>query len=191
MTDSAPVPQAPPINPLHGVFAGLALVVMAGVIASGHLLALNFLHVMSAVLWTGIDLFMGFIVGPVLRASPFEARRVVMLRLTPRTLFLLPTLAIITGTTGWYLAEQLGLLALPWPQFGWVAAALAIITVLTVQGLGLLLPTQIKVYLELRKSEPDVARIMGLTRNYFWLVAMQGAMQVAMVLVMARFRMGL
>ncbi|MDB5571754.1 MAG: hypothetical protein JWN93_2937 [Hyphomicrobiales bacterium] len=184
-------PDADPIRPLNALWAALALALMAGVIVSGNLLALNFLHVMSAVLWTGIDLFMGFVVGPVLRAAPFEARRAVMLRLTPKTMFLLPTLAILTGASGWHLAAQLGYLELPWPQFGWVAAALALITALTVQGLGLLLPTQIRVYLELRKPQPDVPRIIGLTKNYFWLVAVQGSMQVAMVLVMAKFRTGL
>ncbi len=46
-----------------------------------------------------------------------------LLRLTPRTLFLMPTLAIITGATGWYLAEDLGFTALSWPQYGWVVEA--------------------------------------------------------------------
>lgn len=184
--------EAPPsINPWHlAGYAGL-LVVMIVVIKLDNPFALNFIHVMSGVLWTGIDLYMGFFVGPALRSSPFEARRAVTMRLVPRTLFLMPTLAIITGTTGWFHAQQLGFLDTPWPQYGWVLAALIIITILTVQGLGLLLPTNVRVYLELRKPEPDRERIGRLLKSYIYLVGFQGLMQIAMIVVMARFVTGL
>lgn len=142
-------------------------------------------------MWTGIDLFMGFVVGPILRAAPFEARRAVITRLTPTTLFLMPTLSISTGTSGWFLAGRLGFLDLPYPQFGWVLAALAIVTILTIQGLGYLLPTNLRVYLELRKARPDGAKISTMTSRYFYVVAFQGAMQVAIIVVMARFATGL
>ena len=89
-------------------YVALALAVMIAAIVSDDRWFLNFVHVISGVLWTGIDLFMGFIVGPVLRIAPASARREIILRLVPRTLFLMPTLATITGTTGWYLAEYLG-----------------------------------------------------------------------------------
>src|SRR5688572_3012660 len=35
---------------------------------------LNWVHVLSGVLWTGADLFMGFIVGPVLRSLDLRTR---------------------------------------------------------------------------------------------------------------------
>ena len=183
--------QPAPIRWINLVWAGLALCAMAGIILSGSVLALNFLHVGSGLLWTGIDLFMGFVVGPALRRTPFEARRAIMTQLTPRTMFLLPTIAIITGTTGWYLAKALGYLSVPYPEAWWVVAALAVIVVLTILGLGVLLPTQIRVYRELCKPEPDRARIARLTGSYFYIIAVQGVMQVAMVAIMARFRMGL
>lgn len=50
-------------------YAGLALVVMVAAIASHDRWFLNFVHVMCGVMWTGIDLFMGFIVGPICGAS--------------------------------------------------------------------------------------------------------------------------
>lgn len=135
---------------------------MIGVIASGNVWALNFLHVAAGLLWTGIDLFMGFVIGPALRRTPFEARRAVMTQITPRTLFLLSTISIITGTTGWYLARDMGYLAAPYPGFWWLIAALAMITILAIQGLGI-----------------------------FYIVAAQGIMRVAMIAIMAKFRMGL
>jgi uncharacterized membrane protein len=182
---------APPINPLHLVGYAAALAVMVVAILADVPWFLNFVHVMAGVLWTGIDLFMGFFVGPALRAAPFEARRAVIVRLMPKTLFLMPTLSIITGTSGWYHARQLGFLDVPWPQYGWVLAALVIISILTVQGLGVLLPTNVRVYLELRKPTPDQDRIAKLMKTYIYWVTVQGCMQVAIIVVMAKFVTGL
>jgi hypothetical protein len=180
-----------PINLLNFAWAALAFAVLAGAIVVGDLWLLNFIHVIAGSLWTGIDLFMGFVVGPILRATPFEARRAVITRLTPKTLFIMPTLSISTGTSGWFLAKQLGFLDTGYPQFWWVAAALAIVTILTIQGLGYLLPTNLRVYLELRKPNPDGAKVGALMSRYFYVVAFQGAMQVAIIVVMARFATGL
>ena len=76
---------------------------------SGNLWLLNFVHVFSSLLWTGIDLFMGFVLGPILKRVDLPVRREIVRRLTPRTLFLMPTVSIISGTTGWFLAVALGL----------------------------------------------------------------------------------
>lgn len=164
---------------------------MIAVIVSGDLFALNCLHVVSGLMWTGIDLVLGFLIGPILRQVPFEARRSVMVRLTPRTMFILPALAIITGTTGWYLAGMLGYLATPYPGYWWVIAALTVVALLTISGIGLLLPTQIRVYLELSKPEPDRERIGQLTASYFYLIVFQCVLQIAIIVIMAKFRTGL
>ena len=169
----------------------LALAVMTAAIVSHNLWWLNFVHVFAGLLWTGIDLFMGFILGPILRRVDLPVRRAIALGLTPRTLFLLPTLSIITGTAGWFLAGDLGFLDLPWPQYGWVLAALILITLMTIQGLFYLLPTNLKVCFELQKPEPDMVRIGGLMRRYFIAVAAQGTMQVAIIVIMARFVTGI
>ena len=99
-------------------YALVALGVMTMAIASHDHWFLNFVHVICGVLWTGIDLFMGFVIGPILRRVSLSVRREIIVRLVPRTLFLMPTLSIITGTTGWFLAKDLGFLDVPWPQFG-------------------------------------------------------------------------
>jgi uncharacterized membrane protein len=148
-------------------------------------------HVFAGLLWTGIDLFMGFILGPILRKVDISVRREIIVRLIPRTLFLMPTLAIITGTTGWYLAQARGFDLLPWPQYGWVAAALVLVTLMTLQGLGYLLPANLRVCLELQKPGPDFGKIGPLMRGYFIAVAAQGAMQVTIIVIMARFATGI
>jgi hypothetical protein len=172
-------------------YAALALVVMVFAILSGNRWFLNFVHVLCGVMWTGIDLFMGFIVGPILRRVPLAARREVIVRLVPKTLFLMPTLSIITGTTGWFLAKQLGFLDLGWPEYGWVVAALVLVTLMAVQGTGYLLPTNLWVCFQLQKPNPDHEKVGRIMRNYFWAVASQGAMQVVTLIIMARFVAGI
>jgi hypothetical protein len=172
-------------------YAALALVVMVFAILSGNRWFLNFVHVLCGVMWTGIDLFMGFIVGPILRRVPLAARREVITRLVPKTLFLMPTLSIITGTTGWFLAKQLGFLDLGWPEYAWVVAALVLVTLMAVQGTGYLLPTNLWVCFQLQKANPDHEKVGRIMRNYFWAVASQGAMQVITLIIMARFVAGI
>ncbi len=183
--------EAPPIDLRNLIWVAASFIVVGAVIEIGNAWLLNFVHVMAGVLWTGIDLFMGFVVGPILRRSPIAARRAIVLRLMPKTLFLLPTLATITGTAGWFHARQLGLLDIAYPAYWWVVAALAITAILTVQGLAILLPTNLMVYFEMRKPTPDGDRIGRLMRRYVYAVASQGVMQVGIILVMARFVTGL
>jgi hypothetical protein len=100
--------DAPPIDLRNLGWVALALGVLVAAIVIDDAWLLNFVHVMAGVLWTGIDLFMGFVIGPILRGAPVAVRRAIVLRLMPKMLFLLPTLATITGTAGWYHARQIG-----------------------------------------------------------------------------------
>jgi hypothetical protein len=195
MTDralpSATMAAASPLRPAYFVAAALALALMIYAILSPSIWLLNWVHVMSGTLWTGIDLFMGFVVGPVIRRLPFEMRRAWIGGIIPRTLVLMPTLSIVTSTAGWFLAQRLGYLDVSYPQFWWVAAALFIIAVLTVQGLGYLLPTNLKLYFEMQKAQPDGDKIGRWMKTYVKVTAIQGSFQVAIIVVMARFATGL
>jgi hypothetical protein len=62
---------------------------------------------------------------------------------------------------------------------------------MTIQGMGYLLPTNLRVCLELQKATPDFAKIGRLMKSYFVAVAGQGIMQVAIIIIMARFATGL
>ncbi|MDE2199791.1 MAG: hypothetical protein KGJ41_12300 [Rhodospirillales bacterium] len=182
---------APQINLRNLLWVGFALVVLAAAVQIESAWLLNFIHVLSGLLWTGIDLFMGFVIGPIMRRLPPPARRAMILRLMPKMLFLMPTLSILTGVAGWYHARMIGLLDVPWPSYGWVLAALVIISLLTIQGLGVLLPTNLMVYFEMRKPSPDAHRVGRLMRRYIGFVALQGIMQIGIIIVMARFVTGL
>ncbi len=172
------------------LWASTAIVAMIAAVVAGNFWLLDFIHVFSSLLWTGIDLFMGFVLGPILRRVDRSVRREIMRRLTPRTLFLMPTVSIIAGTTGWFLAVELGYTGLDWPAFGWVAAALILVTLMTIQGLGFLTPVNVFVCLELQKNKPDMNKVAIWMQRYFYVVAFQGLMQVAIIVVMTRFRSG-
>jgi hypothetical protein len=179
-----------PLRPAYIAAAALAFALMTAAILSPSLWFLNFVHVMSGALWTGIDLFMGFVIGPVLRRVSLDTRRAMIAGIIPRTLILMPTLSTVTSTAGWFLAVRIGFLDLAYPEFWWVIAALAIVTVLTVQGLGYLLPMNLKLYFEILKDAPDPDKLKRWMRTYVRVVAVQGTMQVAIIVVMARFATG-
>ena len=186
-----PVPVVSPVRPRYLFWAALALAAMSAAIVSENIALLNFIHVMFGVLWTGIDLFMGFVLGPILRRLPADAKRAVVMALVPRTLILMPVLSAVTATSGWFLARQMGFLDLAYPQFLWVAGSLAIIVLLTVQGLGILLPTNLLIYFEVQKPRMDDAKVARWMHRYVFVVASQGVMQVAIMVIMSRFVTGL
>jgi hypothetical protein len=190
MIAAPPARVAAPLRPWYIVAAAAALAAMIAAILGDNLWILNFVHVMTGALWTGIDLFMGFVIGPVLRRVSFDTRRAMIAGIIPRTLILMPTLSIITSTAGWFLAVRMGYLNLGYPQFWWVIAALAVVSVLTVQGMGILLPMNLKLYFEIMKPAPEHEKLKRWMRTYVRVVAVQGTMQVAIIVVMARFATG-
>ncbi|HEY4774373.1 MAG TPA: hypothetical protein VIH40_06095 [Xanthobacteraceae bacterium] len=171
------------------VFILLAVVLpnaaLAAAMASGSLTLLNFVHVMAGVLWTGIDLFLGFVLGPALRAMEPAQRAQVFKRLIPRTTFLLPMLAGVTIMAGLELAQRLGLLTF---DSIWTMAALVITAALVVQGFGMLLPNDIRIFKELISATPNVDKIVRLGTLNLRLAASQGLCQLAIVYVMANLR---
>ena len=185
-----PLTVPSPLRAWYLVAAAAAFGIMIAAIVGESTWFLNFVHVMAGALWTGIDLFMGFVIGPVLRNVSLDTRRAMIAGIIPRTLILMPTLSTITSTAGWFLAVRTGFLDLGYPEFWWVIAALAIVTVLTVQGLGYLLPMNLKLYFEISKPAPDADKLKRWMRTYVRIVAIQGTMQVLIIIVMARFATG-
>ncbi|WP_188978930.1 hypothetical protein [Halocalculus aciditolerans] len=104
-------------NPAFAV--GVVAVPVAALLAAalaGTLQQLTYVHVMAGVLWTGIDLFMALVLGPVLGGLDGRARAAVFERFTPKLFFLMPTLAVVTTFGGITLALDLGVFphAMPW-----------------------------------------------------------------------------
>ena len=154
------------------------------------MLLLNYVHVFTAVLWTGTDIFMAFLLGPVLRNVSLATRKEVISWLMPKMVFYMPTVAAVTTTAGYFLASKIGLITLNPPVVYWISAVLVIVSIMFIQGLGILLPTNLRIYFEMRKNEPDMSRVQRLMRMYVKVVAIQAAMQFIIIFIMAEFATG-
>ena len=152
---------------------------------------LNWVHVFFGLSWTGIDLFMGFLLGPILRRLDPRLRRTVSQELSARFFWIFPMLSTVTPTAGWELARRLGYLDVPYPGFYWVEAALALVIVMAFFGICILAPVNLWVLWELRKPEPKMALVQKLMRLYLAVTALEAVLQLTTIVVMTRFRLGL
>jgi uncharacterized membrane protein len=164
--------------------------VMTYAIVAHSLPVLNWVHVLSGILWTGADLFLGFIIGPVMRRLEPPQRAAVIAYLVPKTLLYFPVASLTTSTAGWYLASWLGWTSPVNPEFPWIVAALTLVTLMTIVGLGIMLPNNLRIWMELRAPEPDRSFVIRLNRINIRVAAAQGLMQVAIVVVMSHFVVG-
>ncbi|MCL5063863.1 MAG: hypothetical protein M1600_02090 [Firmicutes bacterium] len=154
-------------------------------LATQNLYLLLLSHVMSGCLWTGADIFLGFILGPVWKHLEPQQRRMVQMRLVPNTLLYMPVLGITTGTAGWFLAHRDGFATIHSALFPWVVAAGGVAIVLTVIGLGVMLPTNLKMLSEMAKPNPNHDLLRRWTFRTRRLAAVQGIFQVFIMLIMA------
>ena len=208
----------------------------------------TYVHVMAGLLWTGVDVFFGAVLGPVIGGLDDEESAAVFQRLTPKLAFLLPALAVVTIAAGITLAQRLGLFpdAEPWlalftffnlvpallliayrlnawrdrrwqaafvlatvGSIAWVGAtidlvlsgaigfpapavsvALVIVTVLSVQGFGFLMPGEVRMYLEMVSERPDPSVIAGIGKQNAMLGGVQGVFQLVLIVDMVYLRFG-
>ncbi len=187
---TSPPPPPPPLPPLWRQLTWWTLtfpIVMIVAIARHDTFLLNWIHVLSGALWTGADLFMGFILGPVLRRLDMRARTALIAYLVPRTLLYFPMVSLTAGTTGWFLVDWFGFTTAASPMYYLVVISLALVAVMTVMGLGFLLPNSLRIWWELRRPEPDVKRIVRINGINIWLAGTQGVLQITIILVMAKY----
>jgi uncharacterized membrane protein len=183
--------QPPPTSSvLPNLWVVIPIVAVIVAILSANLLLLNYVHVFTAILWTGTDIFMAFLLGPVLRNVSLATRKEVISWLMPKMVFYMPTVAAVTTTAGYFLASKMGLITLNPPVVYWISAVLVIVSIMFIQGLGILLPTNLRIYFEMRKNKPDMSRIQRLMKMYVKVVAIQAAMQFIIIFIMAEFATG-
>jgi hypothetical protein len=180
--------QIVPVRALPVVAVVLAGLVAA--VASNKLWALDFFHVVGGALWTSIDLFLGFIIGPILGRLPIPARTAFSVRFMPKMVLLMPTLVITTLVAGWQLARYEGNILTSSPNHGWVLASLIVVGVMAVIAIGILEPANLAVLFELRKPVPNGELIGRLMRRFIYTAGITGAMQVATLVIMTRLASG-
>ncbi|WP_348533094.1 hypothetical protein [Haloarcula marina] len=203
----------------------------------------TYVHVMAGLLWTGTDIFIGAVLGPVIGGLGEEESAAVFERLTPKTAFFLPSMAFLTIAGGLTLALRLGifphsgswlalftaanvvpiLLLLGWRLNAWsdwrwraafavgtvgslawvattigqfqmtspaIAVALVLVTVLSVQGFGFLMPGEIRIYRQMTSAAPDASVISAIGQQNAMLGGVQGLVQLLLILDMVYLRYG-
>ena len=148
------------IVPRKGLpIVGLILIVLVVVVAINEEWPLMFLHVVAGASWTIIDLFLGFVLGPILGSLSIPARIELTTKLMPKMVLIMPTAVAVTLTAGWQLATKLGTNLTGYHYHGWVVASFIVVGAMAVIALGLLEPANIAVLTELKKPRPNPAVI--------------------------------
>lgn len=175
------------IVPVRGLpFVGIVLAALVAVIATGSHWGIDFFHVASGGIWTALDLFLGFVVGPILGRLSIPARIEVTKRLMPKMILIMPTLVVCTLAAGWQLAGQTGDILSTYSLHAWVVASMIVVAVMAVVALGVLEPANLAVLFELRKPHPNGEVIARLMRRFIYSAGITGAMQLATLLIMTR-----
>jgi hypothetical protein len=199
MTDVAEVtsgPGGPPalgerppmqVVPMRGLPIAIAVLVFLVIAIAGNWLwALDFFHVVAGGLWTGIDLFVGFIVGPIIGRLSIPARVEFSSRFMPKMLLIMPTLVTCTLAAGWQLARHLGTIQTAYPHHGWVVASMIVVGVMAIIALGILEPANLTVIVELRKPQPNGELIAAQMKRFIYTAGITGALQVATLVIMTK-----
>jgi MFS family permease len=196
---AVPAPAAPAgierpdfdVVPLKALpFVGIALAALVAAIASNKLWPLEFMHVVAGAIWTVLDLFLGFIIGPILGRMSVPARIELTTRLMPKMLVIMPTVVSITLAAGWQLGNVLGTVQSDYFNHGWVVASYIVVGVMAVIALGLLEPANVAVLFELKKPRPNPEVIQRLMKRFIYTAGITGIMQIATLVIMVKLRTG-
>ena len=179
------------IVPLRALpVVGTVLVLLVVAIAGNWLWAIDFFHVAGGGLWTAIDLFLGFVIGPIMGKMSIPARMEFSKRLMPKMVVLMPTLVVCTLGAGWQLARHLGNLSTAYPEHGWLVASMVVVAVMAIVAIGVLEPANLAVLFELRKPQPNGELVGKLMRRFIYSAGVTGAMQIATLVIMSRLATG-
>jgi len=148
--------------------------------------ALAFYHVAGGGMWTGIDLFVGLVIGPILGRLSIPARAEFSARFMPMMVLIMPTLVIMTLASGFQLAVDLGNFTSVSPNHGWLIGSFIVVGIMATIALAFLEPANIAVLFEMNKPHPNGAVIATLMRRFVYTAGITGLMQIATLVIMTR-----
>jgi hypothetical protein len=201
MADVAIAVGAPPAEPIErpdfeiiprkGLIAvAVVLIAVVAAIAANKLWPLAFLHFVGGASWTIIDLFLGFILGPIMGRLSIPARIEFTTRLMPKMAIIMPTIVTATLAAGWQLGVHLGTVQSNYYNHGWTVASFIVVGIMAVIALGLLEPANIAVLVELKKPQPNPAVIEKLMKRFIYTAGATGLMQIATLVIMTKLTVG-
>jgi len=164
------------------ILFSVPIIAFVAAIISGSLTILDYVHVITGGMWTGIDLFMGIFGRTVMMKISPLSRIEVAKRLTPTMFFLMPSIAAVATTAGYVLANKTGL----WnPSSPYITATIVVVLILLVQGFGILLPNELRVFREIRKERPDTDKIVKLSLRNLNVSGSKAIFQIIIIYIMA------
>jgi hypothetical protein len=185
--DEAPGRRDFQIVPLAGLpIVAAVLVLLLISVAGNWLWPLNFFHVAGGGMWTGIDLFVGLVIGPILGRLSRQARTEFLIRFMPKMLLVMPVLVTATLTSGWQLARHIGVLEIGYPEHWWLIASYIVVGVMAVVAIVILEPANLAILFELKKPDPNGELIGRLARRFTYTAGVTGLMQLATLIIMTR-----
>lgn len=182
-------PSIPPFDivPRRGlIFPAVILVALIAATAANKLWPLEFMHVAFGAAWTIIDLFLGFVLGPILGSLSIPARVEFTTKLMPKMVVIMPTVVTATLVAGWQLSTHLGTNLTSYPDHTWVVASMIVVGVMAIVALGLLEPANIAVLMELKKPQPNPHVIEKLMKRFIYSAGVTGLMQIATLVIMSK-----
>lgn len=183
----ARVRQAIQIVPVKGLPIVAAIIIgLIVAISTDSRWGLAFYHVAGGGLWTGIDLFVGLVIGPILGRLSMPARAEFSARFMPMMVLIMPTLVIMTLASGFQLAVDLGNFTAASPNHGWLIGSFIVVGIMATIALAFLEPANIAVLFEMNKPHPNGAIIGTLMRRFVYTAGITGVMQIATLVIMTR-----
>lgn len=189
LVSDAPPLERPKIQvvPLKGLpISAAAVMFVTLAIAGNWQWALVFCHVAGGGLWTGIDLFVGLVLGPILGRLSIPARAEFAARFMPKMVIIMPTVVMMTLATGFQIARKMGNLYANSPNHSWLIASFCVVGVMAVIALGILEPANIAVLFEMNKPVPNGELIGRLMKRFIYTAGITGLMQIATLIIMTR-----
>lgn len=175
------------VVPLRGLpVVGVAMLFIVVSIAGNWEWALVFCHVVGGALWTGIDLFVGLVLGPILGRLSIPSRAEFSAKFMPMMAIIMPTVVTMTLASGFQIARKLGNLNASSPNHAWLIVSFCVVGVLAVVALGVLEPANIAAIFEMNKPVPNGETIARLMRRFIYTAGVTGVMQVATFVIMTR-----
>ena len=175
------------VVPLKGLpFAGLAVAFVFVAIATNWKWMLMFAHVVGGGLWTGIDLFVGLVIGPILGRMSIPARAEFSAKFLPAMVIIMPTVVTMNLGSGFQIARMVGNLSPTSVNHSWLIVSMCVVGVMAVIALGVLEPANIAVIFEMNKPVPNGERIGRLMKRFIYTAGITGILQVATLVIMTR-----
>jgi hypothetical protein len=185
-----PIPEFD-IVPRKGLpIVGVVLAGLIAAVAADRMWALEFFHVAFGAMWTAFDLFLGFVLGPILGRLSIPARIELTTRLMPKMLLIMPTIVICTLTAGFQLGTHLGTVYSGFHQHDLIVASYIVVGIMAVVALTILEPANVAVLTELKKKRPNPAVVEHLMKRFIYTAGITGAMQIATLVIMTKVAIG-